>query len=426
MKAIVGVALAAVSMASAASAQSMQMPDHQSMGQMSMSGPLGLSSSRDGSGTSWLPDDSPEAHGLSRMRGAWMTMLHANVFLQAIDTSGDRGDSQIGSVNWIMAMAQRTTARSQWTIRGMASLEPWTVGRCGFPDLAQSGEQCRGETLHDRQHPHDLVMELAVDYRHVVSDAFAVDLYAGAAGEPALGPAAFPHRPSAFPDPIAPISHHWLDSTHVSFGVVTAGVYGRRWKAEGSVFNGREPDDRRFNIDWAPLDSYSGRVWWLPDAHWAVQASAGHLKDAEATLVGGREDVDRATASVTYHRTVTGNRLWATTVAWGRNVEAHVASTAVLGETSLRVTDRSTVFGRGEIVQKTAADLALAAADDDLFTIVKISGGYSRHAGSLGPLAVQVGGRAGVAIVPASIRGAYGGRAPVEFAAFLLLQPESR
>jgi hypothetical protein len=47
------------------------------------------------------------------------------------------------------------------------------------------------------------------------------------------------------PNPLAPISHHWLDSTHITFGLVTAGVYANRGKAEASVFNGREPDEKR-------------------------------------------------------------------------------------------------------------------------------------------------------------------------------------
>jgi hypothetical protein len=37
--------------------------------------------------------------------------------------------------------------------------------------------------------------------------------------------------------------------------VITAGVYDRRWKGELSLFNGREPDERRTTIDFGPLDS---------------------------------------------------------------------------------------------------------------------------------------------------------------------------
>jgi hypothetical protein len=263
--------------------------------------PLGIDDARNGSGTSWLPDDSP-MRGAMWDAGPWSLMLHGAGFLQYIQTTGARGDHEVGSVNWFMGMAERAVAGGPLTFRGMLSLEPLTVGRCGYPDLLQTGELCLGSPLHDAQHPHNLFMELAADYRHALTSSLAIEIYGGPAGEPALGPVAFPHRPSATGSPTAPVSHHWLDSTHVSFGVVTAGAYGRRWKAEASVFNGREPDDRRYRLELAPLDSYSGRVWWLPSPQWSVQVSAGHLKDAEARPAGPREDVARITASATYHR----------------------------------------------------------------------------------------------------------------------------
>ena len=119
------------------------------------------------------------------------------------------------------------------------------------------------------------------------------------------------------PNPVAPISHHWLDATHISFGVATAGLFGKRWKAEGSVFNGREPDEDRYNFDFGKLDSYSGRFWLLPTDRWALQVSAGHIKDAELRAPGElRETVNRTTASATYHRPLEHGRNWATTIAW--------------------------------------------------------------------------------------------------------------
>jgi hypothetical protein len=397
-----------------------QMPAGHQMTMEMPENPLGISQARDGSGTSWLPDASPMP-GLMIHRGPWMLMLQGSAFLQFIKTGTDRGDDQFGSINWFMAMAQRPVAGGALQLRTMFSLEPLTVGRCGYPVLLQSGEFCDGAPIHDRQHPHDLFMEVAADYRRVLGRSIAFELYGGPAGEPALGPTAFPHRLSAMPNPIAPISHHWLDSTHVSFGVVTGGLYGRKWKAEGSVFNGREPDDRRYDFDLAPLDSYSGRVWFLPTPAWALQVSAGHLAQAEFRADGPREDVDRVTASATYQRLV-GNRVWATTMAWGRNVESDHATSAFTVETAVDVSVRDTIFARAEATGKTAADLVLPQPDDETFVVTKLQAGYTRWLGEGFGMKTGVGGSAGLSLVPESLRQVYGSRVGGEVSVYFAVR----
>ena len=397
----------------------MSMPAGQTMAMPA--NPLGIDHTRDGSGTSWLPDASP-MQGPMKQTGDWLLMLHGSAFLQFIDTAGDRGDHEVGSVNWFMGMAQRPLRGGQLLLRGMFSLEPLTVGKCGYPDLLQSGELCNGAQLHDQQHPHDLSMELAADYRHAITDAVAFEIYGGPVGEPALGPTAFPHRFSAMGGPIAPISHHWLDSSHVSFGVVTGGIYGRRWKAETSVFNGREPDDNRYDFDFGRLDSYSGRFWLLPTPAWAIQVSAGHLAQAEASPSGSRVDVDRVTASATYQRLV-NSRLWATTIAWGQNREAGHATDALLVETSADVSRNNTVFARGEVVGKTPADLALPLTTDDSFAVTKVEVGYTRWIGEGHGVRAGLGGSVGLSVVPATLASFYGRRLGEEFSVFLALRP---
>jgi hypothetical protein len=278
-------------------------PHHPAAQAAMLEGPLGIPAARDGSGTSWLPDASP-MHALHGKRGDWQLMFHGNAFLYYFDEGGDRGDQDFGSINWAMGMARRPLGAGDVTLRAMLSLEPVTVEECGYPVLLATGETCEGGRLiHDRQHPHDLFMELAGLYRRELTADLGVEGYAALAGEPALGPTAFPHRLSSLPNPIAPITHHWLDATHISFGVVTAGVFGRRWKAEASGFNGREPDEERWDLDLDALDSFSGRLWWLPGERWALQVSTGHLEEAESAEPGEeRADVDRHTASATYHR----------------------------------------------------------------------------------------------------------------------------
>ena len=266
---------------------------------------------REGSGTSWLPDETPMYALHAQVKG-WMLMGHGNAFLQYLHDAGDRGNEQTGSINWLMGMARRPAGAGTLMFRGMVSFEPWTIEGCGYPDLLATGEICDGEAIHDRQHPHDAFMELVARYDRPLSKGVRLQLYGGPIGEPALGPVAFMHRVSGLPNALAPITHHWFDSTHITFGVVTGGLYGRRWKVEASLFNGREPDENRTDFDFAAMDSWSGRVWFLPTSHWALQFSGGRLNDAEP----GHDaeppvDIDRLTASVTYQRSTLEHVTWA-------------------------------------------------------------------------------------------------------------------
>ena len=390
------------------------------MGRMSDERPA--EATRESSGTAWQPDASPmySWHGLA---GGWNLMAHGNAFIQMLHESSERGDSQLGSINWIMGMANRSVGGGSLRFRGMFSLEPWTVRGCGYPDLLASGESCDGEPIHDRQHPHDLLMEIAAQYNHALAGSLRWEVYGGPAGEPALGPAAFPHRLSAMPNPLAPIGHHWLDATHVTFGVVTAGIYGHRWKAEASAFNGREPDEDRTNLDVGALDSASGRLWFLPTASLALQVSAGRLTDAEAGEDRSPIDVDRLTASATYHRAAGPGSFWAGTLAWGRNAEPGHASHALLVETNITFADRHTWFGRFEIVGKSAHDLDLDG--DTTRTVGKLQGGYARYMAKWHALKPGFGAAVSAGFVPPDLRLVYGSRVNLGLAVFATLRPAS-
>lgn len=383
-----------------------------------------LFSSREASGTSWLPAASPMYAGMRRA-GAWELMWHGNAFLQVLheNAEGGRGATQGGSINWLMGMARRPAGMGRFGVRSMLSLEAATIAGCGYPDLLASGELCDGDSIHDRQHPHDFVMELAVDYERPLAGVVRWQLYAGLAGEPALGPAAYPHRLSAMPNPIAPLGHHWFDASHITYGVVTAGVFGQRWKAEGSVFNGREPDENRWNLDLAPLDSYSGRVWFAPSSALALQISAGHLEEAEAEPGGlPRVDVDRITASLGYHRQQGEGSFVAATVGWGRNVEHDEATHALLAEANVMRNDRHTWFGRLEIAEKSAHDLHVHDVED-VFTVGKLQVGYTRYLQSWRGLTAGIGGAVSAAIVPSDLSQLYGSRVSPGVAVFLTVRP---
>jgi hypothetical protein len=382
----------------------------------------GIFAPREASGTAWLPDETP-MYGVHSDAGSWSLMFHGNAFVQLLHESGDRGDTQAGSINWFMAMARRPVGTARVGFRGMLSLEPITIAGCGYPDILATGETCENEPLHDRQHQHDLFMELAAEYDRPLTGTMRWQLYGALAGEPALGPVAYPHRVSAMPNPLAPIGHHWLDATHITFGVVTGGVYGSRWKAEASVFNGREPDEQRANFDFAALDSFSGRLWFSPTPHLTLQVSAGHLNEAEPGHgAEPRRDVTRATASLTYHRPLRAESIWATTMSWGRNSEQGEASNAFLAETNITLDERDTWFGRIEFGGKPAHDLDVHGTEE-VFTVAKVQAGYTRYLPAWRGLKPGIGGSFSFGVVPAALKPAYGGRVNPGFGVFVTVRP---
>lgn len=410
-----GLALAVFSSIGLAAQEAPPAHDHAAMEQGAPS------HSREGSGTAWLPDLSP-MYAIHQTRGGWQLMFHGNGFLQYLNDGGDRGHDQVGSINWVMGMATRNAGGGRLGLRGMFSLEPATIGGCGYPDLLASGERCDGEPIHDQQHQHDLFMEVAASYDRPLRGTTRWQVYGGPAGEPALGPVAYPHRVSALPNLLAPITHHWLDASHITFGVVTGAVYGARWKAEASVFNGREPDERRTGFDLAPLDSVSGRVWFLPTPNLALQVSAGRLTEAEPGHDGGPAvDVTRTTASLTHHRPIGTDGIWASTAAWGRNTEAGEATNALLLETNLTLHDRDTWYGRFEIVGKDAHDLDVHR--EAVFTVAKLQGGYTRYLSSLRGMKPGIGVTASAGFVPDSLRPFYGRRVNPGVGVFVTLRP---
>src|SRR2546430_2715691 len=362
-----------------------QHPEHQMPTQipmkpmaMMMIDPLGVSMERMGSGTTWIPDavPLPARHVMS---GSWLLMLHGFGFVQYDKQGGPRGADQFGSLNWAMLMASRDLLGGRFQARTMLSLDPATVSNRGYPLLLQSGETYRGQPLVDRQHPHDFWMELALMYERALSRSIGVTVYAAPSGEPALGPVAFMHRPSAMDNPLAPLSHHWQDATHISFGVFTVGLFGRHWKLEGSVFNGREPNEERWGFDRIRFDSYSGRFTAHLDSSWVVSAGYGFLKSPEALTPS--ESIHRVTASLLQGRKLGMDGQIASSVIWGANRHSGRTTHSVLAESEAILNRRNTIFGRVDVVQKTAEELALPTGPggfmpDAAFTVTAVSVGY--------------------------------------------------
>jgi hypothetical protein len=378
--------------------------NHAMMGMEPMHGLLGAyGQSREGSGTSWQPEAAPHAGFHLADTGDWMVMLHARL-LGALDSqSGPRGDSMGFATGMAMGMASRDLANGGTLgFRAMLSLDPF-MGRRGYPLLLASGETADDVShLVDRQHPHDLVMEVSTSYSQPLSQSDSLFLYAGYPGEPALGPGAYMHRPSALDNPMTPISHHWLDSTHIAFGVVTAGWVHEAWKVEVSQFTGREPDQHRFDFDSARFDSTAVRLSFNPDAHWSFQLSAGWLKSPEA--LDPLENEQRLTASASWYRSFGFGDL-AMTLAFGnKHLSGGGSLNAGLAEATWKPDQAWSLFARGETIE--SGELV---PEPGIFSAGALSLGAVRDLRLDDHLKLGLGGLYAFDFAPASALKPYGG-----------------
>ena len=380
---------------------------------------------RNPSGTSWQPDTTP-MRGVHLSAGGWAFMLHGAASAGYDDQFGDRGGDRFMSTNWFMGMAEHALWGGEARFRGMISLEPLTLPGEGFPQLLQSGESYHGVHLHDRQHPHDFVMEASFTIRHPLSDWLGAELYLAPVGEPALGPTAFMHRASAEGDPFPPISHHWQDSTHISFGVATAALYTKQVKLEASWFNGREPDDNRWNFDFDTLDSFSVRLSANPVRPVSLQVSYGYLDNPDAAASpGSKLSVSRVTGSISVSLPLPTMQI-DSTLAWGRNLSV-TALDSFLFETNFDLDGVNAPFVRLEAVQKTAHDLDVPGfsgtpALTQSYWLSSAVLGFVRTFPRLGPVEPALGIRASVGAVPGSLEALYGSRAVFGGYVYLLVR----
>jgi len=396
-------------------------------GMQMLSRPLGIPMTRMGSGTSWLPDASP-MRAYHFMPDRWLLMVHGALDLYYNHQGTVRGDDQVGSTNWAMLMAMHPLGRGMLHRHGMLSAEPFTVGGRGYPLLLQTGETYQGVPLHDRQHPHDLFMELSARYELAVASNLGLSIYAAPVGEPAIGPVAYMHRPSAQNDPFAPLGHHWQDATHITFGVITAGVFTRTVQLEGTLFHGREPDDDRYDFDFGALDSYGGRVTVNPTPHWSLAGSYGYLKSPEE--LHPDENQHRIGASVLYSRRIGSDGDWASALIYGANKHTVTGEpsqgfeNSVLLETNMQFDDRNSFFGRVEWVQKSAEELVVPGADpQEHFNVSSLVLGYLREVVQYGGASLGLAVRGSLNFVPQGLKVTYGTRTPAGIVLYARLRP---
>ena len=313
------------------------------------------------------------------------------------------------SQNWAMVSGERSLASGTLTLNGMFSLEPWTIGRLvyahgldgpvrvyafdsagqqqpigGSPQAFQTGESYLGAPIINYQHPHDLFMGLGATY-HFRAGPLAYSVGADVVGAPALGPAPYMHRESGRDNPSTPLTHHYLDSTHISYGVLTGGVQKGPLLVEASAFRGEEPDENRLNIEPPKLDSWSARATWRRGP-WDAQFSGGHLHVPEWFEP---TDVTRLTASIGFNGVVAGRRL-AAIAAWGQNRELTFALDGYLLEWDLHLSAANSIYGRGESVLKEIFGLGVHPAGllnhpRNFSQINALTVGYIRELPLLGP-----------------------------------------
>lgn len=354
----------------------------------------------DASGTSRAPG----AQGMSGahiMAGSWTLMAHGHAWGVYSSQGGPRGRDMA----FVESMAMLTATRpmgdaTRLQLRAMTSLEP-LMGKRGYPLLFASGETANGRALIDRQHPHDLFMELSARLDVDLGGPTAF-IYAGLPGEPAIGPAAFMMRGSSRFNPEAPISHHWFDSTHITYGVVTAGIGTGKWQVEASAFNGREPDEKRWDIDTPRLNSWAMRATWTPSPHWSAQLSHGWIRRPEA--LHPDEDVNRTTASIAY-----ADSRFSALASWSRkDIRPGPVLNAWLVEANYRIAARHNVFGRAERVENNELFDDPSPLHGQPITVNKLSLGYAYQLPLGGDWNLALGGLGSIYDKPARIDFAYG------------------
>lgn len=388
---------------------------------------LSLPMNRDGSGTSWVPDETPVyaymIHGKK-----WMTMIHGDIFArynkQDLFKSGNRGGQKFDAPSMVMAMTQTKVGKNGlFAINTMFSLDPFLVGPGGYPLLYQTGESYKGNKLVDRQHPHDLFAELSVAYTQRVTNDADLSFSFGYPGEPALGPPVFMHRTSGMYNPDAPLSHHYQDATHIAFGVATMGFRYKNIKLEGSAFTGREPDEFRYNFDKLKFDSYSVRLSYNPSKQWALQVSDGWIHSPEA--IEPQQNVNRFTVSAIHTKKLGDDSYVSTTLVYGQNHYSDNGKTqpSVLVEKTLQLR-RAAFYGRYEFVQKDAEELDMVNAfpANPNLNIHAFTMGTNYILGTVKNTNFTGGIQATADVSPAALKGIYG-TAPLSLEIYLRISP---
>lgn len=388
---------------------------------------LNLPMNRNSSGTTWQPD-ATSMYAYMKMTEKWNLMFHGSIFFrynyQDVSNKGSRSDEltdRIDAPNWAMMMAQRRIGnKGLLSLSAMISLDALVMGKNGYPLLFQTGETADNKLLIDRQHPHDLFSGLSAAYTHMLNEDTDLTLYVGYPGEPALGPPAFMHRISTFNNPDAPLGHHWQDATHITFGVATVGFRYKIVKLEFSSFTGREPDENRYDFDKPRFDSYSYRISANPNENFSLQVSQGFINSPEA--LEPEENIIRTTASVMHASVLGEKKHMATSVIWGMNRKTgSTFDQSVLIESNLQA-NKTALYGRYEVIKKSAEELLLTEFEERSFWISAITLGTNYNLSTVLNTNLKIGVQ-GTINFPDNALESYYGKNPAALEIYLRLTP---
>ncbi len=370
---------------------------------------FGLPRGRFGTGTAWLPDESPLLAAVPHF-GNWGLMVQGNLYAGYDYYSSERGGKRFFGRNTFMGALFRTFEHSEWLFRASLSLEPLTIGKRGYPQVLQSGQEADGTRVHDKMYALDFFRELATSYSWEVTRNWGAMFYAALAGEPAIGPANFTSRVSASPDPLAPLGFVAQENSHTSFGVLTVGAFTRSMKFEASWFNGSLPGDHKFTIAIRRPDSYALRASWNPFSWLSTQISYAFLGSPSAHDPG-RSD-HRFTTSATYTRWRPNDSGLAATLSFAEHVSnRNDLNTSLMAEAYWNIDGHHAVYGRWDLLQKSGAELVLPEPTSELFAIGALGLGYIYYFGPFITLTPGLGIRGSVNLMEDDLARYYGSQA---------------
>jgi hypothetical protein len=381
---------------------------------------FGLPRGRFGTGTSWLPDESPLLAAVPHF-GKWGLMLNGNIYTGYDYYSSDRGGKRFFGRNTLVGAFFRTFEHSEWLFRAALSLEPLTIGKRGYPQVLQSGQTAEGDRVHDRMYALDFFRELAATYSWEVSKEWGAMFYTALAGEPAIGPVTFTQRVSASPDPLAPLGFVAQESSHASFGVLTVGAFTRDLKLEASWFNGALPGNHRYTLAIRRPDSYAARVSWNPFTWLSTQVSYAYLGNP-SRRDPGRSD-HRLTASATYTRWHANDSGVAATLSFAEHLNnRNDVNTSLMAEGYWNIDGHNALFGRWDLLQKSGPELVLPDRTTELFAIGALGAGYIYYFGPFITLTPGLGVRGSINLMERDLAKYYGGQAAYGFMVYAQLR----